>query len=204
MNMVLDAIALPRSPAGRKKPSGFSRADAIRADLAGTLWKVGGRADFGALVYLLLGRPDEAERILRRSYELLSGIGERGGPLATQAALLAEALFAQGLDAEAERFAELSARRPATTCSPGSRAGRPGPWGWSGVAGSPRPSRSPGGARLAVDTDGYLIPGSSGSSSPRSCAWPAGRARPPMPPARRSACSSRRVPWSPRPRPERS
>src|ERR671923_118663 len=75
------------------------RAEDFRADLAGTLWKVGGRADFSATVYLLLGRPVDAERVLRRSWELLGGVGGRGGP----PAMLAQAIFVQGgRDEEAE------------------------------------------------------------------------------------------------------
>ena len=111
--MVLDAIALCHALAGRADEAAKSlgRADDIRADLAGTLWKVGGRADFSANVWVLLGRPDEAERVLRRSYELLAAIGDRGGPLAIQAAMLAHAIHLQGgRDDEAERYAELSAR----------------------------------------------------------------------------------------------
>jgi class 3 adenylate cyclase/tetratricopeptide (TPR) repeat protein len=111
--MVLDSIALCHALAGRvdEAVKVLGRADDIRADLAGTLWKVGGRADFSANVWVLLGRPDEAERVLRRSYELLAAIGDRGGPLAIQAAMLAHAIHLQGgRDDEAASYAELSAR----------------------------------------------------------------------------------------------
>jgi hypothetical protein len=110
--MTLDAIAVCHAMAGRAGAAdeAMAGADALRTDLAGTLWKVGGRADFKAMTLVLLGRLAEAEEVLRQSWALLSGLGERGGPVAVQAAMLAQVLFAQGgRDAEAGRFAAASA-----------------------------------------------------------------------------------------------
>ena len=56
---------------------------------------------------MLAGDPVAAEREIRRGYELLEQIGERGW-LSTQAAYLAQALCAQGRYDEAERFTEIS------------------------------------------------------------------------------------------------
>jgi ATP/maltotriose-dependent transcriptional regulator MalT len=54
------------------------------------------------------GDPAKAQRVLRRAYEALDQIGEKG-VMSTQAALLAQAIYAAGgPDAEAERFARIS------------------------------------------------------------------------------------------------
>ena len=58
-------------------------------------------------VELLAGDPAAAERIWRASYETLEQLGERGN-LSTIAAFLAEALYEQDGDGEAQRLTELS------------------------------------------------------------------------------------------------
>jgi ATP/maltotriose-dependent transcriptional regulator MalT len=94
------------------------RADAIREELAGKLWKVG-RVDFGAWTHLLAGRPAEAERVLRPAYGSLRRIGERGGALSIHAAMLAQAVFAAGgRDEEAERLAAEAVEVAAATDCP--------------------------------------------------------------------------------------
>jgi predicted ATPase/class 3 adenylate cyclase/DNA-binding winged helix-turn-helix (wHTH) protein len=60
-----------------------------------------------AMVELLAGDPAAAERSLRRAYGALEQMGDRA-MLSTTAALLAQALLAEGRDEEAERFAEES------------------------------------------------------------------------------------------------
>jgi class 3 adenylate cyclase len=60
-------------------------------------------------IELLAGDPAAAERIWRASYETLELLGERGN-LSTIAAFLAEALYEQGADDEAQRLTELSER----------------------------------------------------------------------------------------------
>jgi tetratricopeptide (TPR) repeat protein len=108
--MVLDSLALCSAMLERLDEAEglLRRADAIREELAGKLWKVG-RVDFGAWTYLLAGRPAEAERVLRPAYGSLRWIGERGGALSIHAAMLAQAIFAAGgRDEEAERLSELA------------------------------------------------------------------------------------------------
>jgi ATP/maltotriose-dependent transcriptional regulator MalT len=65
-----------------------------------------------AFVEMLAGRPEAAERRLRLGYERLEEMGERA-LLATTAAMLAQALQAQGRDDEAEALAELGERTAA-------------------------------------------------------------------------------------------
>jgi DNA-binding SARP family transcriptional activator len=65
-----------------------------------------------AIVEMLAGRPDAAERRLRRGFERLEAIGERA-LLATTAAFLARALRAQGRDEEADRYCDLCERTAA-------------------------------------------------------------------------------------------
>jgi class 3 adenylate cyclase/tetratricopeptide (TPR) repeat protein len=108
--MVLDSLALCSAMLERFDEAErlLRRADAIREELAGKLWKVG-RVDFGAWTYLLAGRPAEAERVLRPAYGSLRRIGERGGALSIHAAMLAQAILAAGgRDEEAERLSELA------------------------------------------------------------------------------------------------
>jgi tetratricopeptide (TPR) repeat protein len=65
-----------------------------------------------ALVEMLARRPEAAERRLLRGYERLEEMGERA-LLATTAAMLAQAVEAQGRDLEAERYCDLSERTAA-------------------------------------------------------------------------------------------
>jgi hypothetical protein len=68
---------------------------------------VSASAEIGGLVGLLAGDPARAEAELRWGYELLEEMGDRSG-LATVAAVLADAVLAQGRDEEALRFSEQS------------------------------------------------------------------------------------------------
>ncbi len=61
-----------------------------------------------AMVELLAGDAEAAERLLRKGYAVLEEMGDRA-LLSTTAAYLGQALLAQGRDEEAERFAEMSA-----------------------------------------------------------------------------------------------
>jgi len=58
-------------------------------------------------IELLAGDPIEAERVMRPGYEMLVEMGEKSN-LSTVAAMLAEALYRQGNDTEAERFSIVS------------------------------------------------------------------------------------------------
>jgi class 3 adenylate cyclase/tetratricopeptide (TPR) repeat protein len=109
--MVLDSLALCSAMLERfdEAERFLTRADAIREELTGKLWKVG-RVEFSAWTYLLAGRPGDAERVLRPAYEAFARMGEKGGTLAIHAALLAEAISALGgRDEEAERLSEIAA-----------------------------------------------------------------------------------------------
>jgi hypothetical protein len=153
--MVLDSLALCSVMLERFEEAErlLARADAIRGELTGKLWKVG-RVEFSAWTYLLAGRPGDAERVLRPAYEAFARIGEKGGTLAIHAALLAEAVSALGgrgnpmsprpdLDAAHAR-PRAAAREPARRGSAG-RPGRPGRGRAQGrprvVVASPRPAR---------------------------------------------------------------
>jgi hypothetical protein len=108
--MVLDSLALCSAMLERFDEAErlLARADAIREELAGKLWKVG-RVEFSAWTYLLAGRPGDAERVLRPAYEAFARIGEKGGALAIHAALLAEAIAALGgRDEEAEQLSQIA------------------------------------------------------------------------------------------------
>ena len=85
----------------------IGRARAILEEVALTVWLAGPLAQFAGWVELLVGDPERAERELRWGYDTLTEIGELSW-LSTVAALLAEALCAQGRDEEAERFARAS------------------------------------------------------------------------------------------------
>jgi tetratricopeptide (TPR) repeat protein len=63
---------------------------------------------YSGLLELLASDPVAAEAALRRAHEALERLGDRGG-VATTAALLAEAMYAQGRDGEADRYALESA-----------------------------------------------------------------------------------------------
>ncbi|HZB57597.1 MAG TPA: AAA family ATPase, partial [Actinomycetota bacterium] len=84
--MVLDSLALCSAMLERFDEAErlLARADAIRDELTGKLWKVG-RVEFSAWTYLLAGRPGDAERVLRPAYEAFARIGEKGGTLAIHA-----------------------------------------------------------------------------------------------------------------------
>ena len=79
--MVLDSLALCSAMLERFDEAErlLARADAIREELTGKLWKVG-RVEFSAWTYLLAGRPGDAERVLRPAYEAFARIGEKGEP----------------------------------------------------------------------------------------------------------------------------
>jgi class 3 adenylate cyclase/tetratricopeptide (TPR) repeat protein len=108
--MVLDSMALCSAMLERFDEAErlLARADAIRDELSGKLWKVG-RVEFSAWTYLLAGRPGDAERVLRPAYEAFARIGEKGGTLAIHAALLAEAIAATGgRDEQAEQLSQVA------------------------------------------------------------------------------------------------
>ncbi len=65
-----------------------------------------------ALVEMLAGRPDIAEERLRLGYRRLEEMGENA-LLSTSAAMLAQAVYAQGRAEEAERFCDVSERTAA-------------------------------------------------------------------------------------------
>jgi class 3 adenylate cyclase/tetratricopeptide (TPR) repeat protein len=108
--MVLDSLALSSAMLERFDEAErlLARADAIRDELTGKLWKVG-RVEFSAWTYLLAGRPGDAERVLRPAYEAFARIGEKGGTLAIHAALLAEAISTLGgRDQQAEQLSQIA------------------------------------------------------------------------------------------------
>jgi tetratricopeptide (TPR) repeat protein len=108
--MVLDSLALCSAMLERFDEAErlLARADAIREELTGKLWKVG-RVEFSAWTYLLAGRPGDAERVLRPAYEAFARIGEKGGALAIHAGLLAQATSALGgRDEEAEQLSRIA------------------------------------------------------------------------------------------------
>jgi tetratricopeptide (TPR) repeat protein len=108
--MVLDSLALCSVMLERFEEVErlLARADAIRGELTGKLWKVG-RVEFSAWTYRPPGRPADAERVLRPAYEAFARIGEKGGTLAIHAALLAEAVSALGgRDQQAEELSQIA------------------------------------------------------------------------------------------------
>ena len=82
-------------------------AKAISEELGWRLLLGAGVPQVDGEVELLAGEPAAAESALRAGYELLVEMGEKGF-LSTVAAMLAEALYRQGRDEEAERFTESS------------------------------------------------------------------------------------------------
>ena len=78
--------------------------NAIIEDL-GRMYSAGSHHE--ALVEMLAGQPDVAEDRLRRAYETLDEMGEKT-LLATTAAMLAQAIYAQDRPQEAWRFCEVS------------------------------------------------------------------------------------------------
>jgi tetratricopeptide (TPR) repeat protein len=107
---VLDNLAGLKAMAGdlAAAEEALARAAAIRADVADEFWEAMGPAEAGGYLYLVAGEPAKAQEVLRRSYDALDRIGEKG-VMSTQAALLAQAICAAGgPDEEAERFARIS------------------------------------------------------------------------------------------------
>jgi class 3 adenylate cyclase/tetratricopeptide (TPR) repeat protein len=85
----------------------LARGRGIAEELGLRVW-IGGYSLLANDIEMLVGDPAAAEKELRRGYAILEEIGERG-VLARVAAALARALFEQGQDDEAARFAEQSA-----------------------------------------------------------------------------------------------
>lgn len=107
--LVLDALASLHAMRGDAEEAArtLARADAVRAELGGALWKALGSADIRGQLYLLQGNLPSAEQVLRTSYEHLKRIGETAY-LSTHAALLAHAVARQGRDSEAEELTRVS------------------------------------------------------------------------------------------------
>jgi len=86
----------------------LGRARALLQEVALTPWLAGPLAQFAGWAELLAGNPVAASRELRWGYDTLHEIGELSW-LSTLTGILAEALYAQGRDEEAERLAAESA-----------------------------------------------------------------------------------------------
>ena len=84
----------------------FARGRAIVDELGLKVW-LAGFSLVASDIEMLAGDPGTAEAHLRAGYEALHGMGDRG-LLATVAAALARAIYAQGRYEEAERFTEIS------------------------------------------------------------------------------------------------
>ncbi|MDP8932164.1 MAG: AAA family ATPase [Actinomycetota bacterium] len=85
----------------------IGQARALLREIALTVWEAGPLTQNAGWVELLADDPVAAERELRWGFETLNEIGEYSW-LSTAAALLAEALYAQGRYEEAEGYAETS------------------------------------------------------------------------------------------------
>ena len=85
----------------------IGRAKALLQEVALTPWLAGPVAQFAGWVELLAGNPVDADRELRSGYDTLREIGELSW-LSTLAAILAEAVYGQGRDDEAEQLARAS------------------------------------------------------------------------------------------------
>jgi tetratricopeptide (TPR) repeat protein len=85
----------------------IGRAKALLQEVALTPWLAGPLAQFAGWVELLAGNPVAAGQELRWGYDTLRDIGELSW-LSTLTAILAEALYAQGRDDEAEQLARES------------------------------------------------------------------------------------------------
>jgi class 3 adenylate cyclase/tetratricopeptide (TPR) repeat protein len=83
------------------------QARSLLQEIALTVWMAGPLAQVIGLVELRAGSPEVAEQELRRSYETLIEVGEMAWT-PTVAALLAEAVYAQGRYDEAQALAERS------------------------------------------------------------------------------------------------
>jgi tetratricopeptide (TPR) repeat protein len=82
----------------------IDRAKALLQEVALTPWLAGPLAQFAGWTELLAGNPVAAGRELRWGYDTLREIGELSW-LSTLTAILAESLYAQGRDVEAEQLA---------------------------------------------------------------------------------------------------
>ena len=87
----------------------IGRARSLLEDVALTVWLAGPLTQFAGWVELLSGEPGRAERELRWGYEKLNEIGESSW-LSTVAAILAESVYAQGREQEADELTHESAR----------------------------------------------------------------------------------------------
>jgi class 3 adenylate cyclase/tetratricopeptide (TPR) repeat protein len=85
----------------------LQQARSLLQEIALTVWMAGPLAQMAGLVELRAGSPETAEQELRRSYETLIEVGEMAWT-PTVAALLAEAVYAQGRYDEAQALAERS------------------------------------------------------------------------------------------------
>jgi tetratricopeptide (TPR) repeat protein len=86
----------------------IAQARSMLDDVALTVWMAGPLTQMAGWIELLAGDAAAAERQLRRGVETLKEIGELSW-LSTVAGILAEALYAQGRDDEAEEFIKVSA-----------------------------------------------------------------------------------------------
>ena len=145
--MVLDSLALCSAMLERFDEAErlLARADAIREELTGKLWKVG-RVEFSAWTYMLAGRPGDAERVLWPAYEAFARIGEGRDPGDPRSAARRAISTLGGRDEEAEQLSQIAEaaaadsedvaaqgewRMARATCSPAT--GRPPtPSGWPG------------------------------------------------------------------------
>jgi class 3 adenylate cyclase len=104
---ILQSVAPLESMRGRTDAAraAYREAQTVYADLGLRLQLA--TAAFGAFTAeFVAGDFPAAEREARKGYEILSGIGERGY-LSTQAAMLGEALYAQGRVDEAQEYANV-------------------------------------------------------------------------------------------------
>jgi predicted ATPase/class 3 adenylate cyclase len=85
----------------------IAAAKTMLEEVALTQWLGGPLAQLAGWVELLAGNPNRAERELRTGYETLTGIGEVSW-LSSLAAILAEAVYGQGRDAEADELTRSS------------------------------------------------------------------------------------------------
>jgi ATP/maltotriose-dependent transcriptional regulator MalT len=86
----------------------ISRARGLLEELKLPVWIAGPLAQITGWVELMAGDATAAERALRTGFDTLNQIGEISW-LSTTAAILAEALYSQGRDDEAEEFAGVTA-----------------------------------------------------------------------------------------------
>ena len=152
-----------------------------------------------ALVEMLAGRPEEAEARLRPGYEKLERMGEHE-LLATTAALLAQAVYAQGRPEEADELCRVSERIAAPEDIVTQVM-------WRGMrarirrtprrCGDRRGARPRGGAARGADGPGSCCARTRCSTWRRSRGRRASRRRRKPPLAERSSCTSARATSSP-------